>query len=188
MPAPIPERRIFEAAIEVIMDRGYAAATMAQIAVAADVGEATLFRRFEGKEHLLREALRHEVERFDQEAVVYSGDLRSDLERVVRGHHRLIRRRGKLLLEMMVELPRRPELNDVATIPFQGVAQITALLERYQVEGKLRGDRPWEATLTLLGPVVVYGAFKGLNPLLPATLEPREHVDLFLEGWQLGDR
>lgn len=188
MPAPIPERRIFEAAIDVIMDYGYAAATMTQIAAAADVGEATLFRRFEGKEHLLREALRHEVAQFAQEGVVYSGDLRADLERVVRAHRRLIRRRGKLILEMMVELPRRPELHDVAAIPFQGVAQITALLERYQAEGRLRGKRPWEATLTLLGPVVVHGAFEGLDPLLPATLEPQQHVDLFLRGWRLDER
>ena len=57
MPAPIPEERIFDAVIEVIIDVGYARATTAQIAEAAGIGEATLFRRFGNKDTLLKEAL-----------------------------------------------------------------------------------------------------------------------------------
>ncbi len=184
MPAPIPEERIFDAVIEVIIDVGYARATTAQIAEAAGIGEATLFRRFGDKDTLLKEALTFEVEQFTREAVAYTGDLRTDLERVVSTYNRLLKRKGRLISEMMNELPRRPELSEVAAVPMSGIGKVTALLQRYQDEGKLKGKKPWEATLALLGPVLVTSAFKGLNPLLPAVLEPKSYVEVFLSGWE----
>ena len=185
MPPAIPEKQIFDAVIEVIIDIGYASATTAQIAEAAGIGEATLFRRFGDKETLLKEALSFEVEQFAKEAVAYTNNLQLDLERIVRTYNRLLKRKGRLIFELMNEFPRRPELSDVATIPMNGMSQVTALLERYQKEGKLKGNRPWEATLALLGPVLVVGAFKSFNSLLPAMIEPKEHVEVFLNGWKL---
>jgi AcrR family transcriptional regulator len=185
MPAPIPEELIFEATVETIIDFGYASATISQIAEAAGIGEATLFRRFGSKESLLKDALKFEVEQFAREAVAYTGDLQTDLERIVRTYSRLLQRRGQLILEMINELPRRPELKEVAEIPLKGVGKVTDLLQRYQDEGQLKGDNAWEITLTLLGPILVTSSFKSLNPLIPATVEPKSYVERFLEGWRL---
>jgi len=184
MPAPISEERIFEAAIDTIVDYGYAGATIAQIAEAAGIGEATLFRRFTNKETLLREAMKFEADKFVQEGVKYTGNLRADLERITRSYNRLLRRRGRIFFVMLNELPRRPELGEVATTTMGAIAEVAALLGRYQAEGKLKGKAPWEATLALLGPVLVTSAFKNLNPLLPASLDPKTHVELYLRGWK----
>ncbi len=184
MPAPIPEERIFDATIDTIIDHGYAGATMGQIAEAAGIGEATLFRRFTNKETLLREAMKFEAVKFTQEGVRYTGHLEADLERVIRSYNRLLRNRGRIFFVMLNELPRRPELVEVAATTMGAVAEVTALLERYQQEGKLNGKAPWEATLALLGPVLVTSTFKNLNPLLPVSLDPKGHVERYLNGWK----
>lgn len=184
MPAEIPEDRILEAVRDVIFEQGYCGATTKQIAMTAGIGEATLFRRFGTKEALLLEALKLEVAQFTRDASVYTGNMQVDLERVVRTYNRLFKQRGFLMLEILVELRRRPELREVMQRPWEALTSVAALLERYQKEHKLQGNSPWDATLALLGPIIMTNAFKQLAPLLPTSIEPEEHVKRFLEGWE----
>ena len=184
MPAEIPEARILEAVRDVIFEHGYARATTKQIALAAGIGEATLFRRFGTKETLLLEALKVESAQFTREGVAYTGDVQADLERIVRTYNRLLKQQGLLMLELLVELPRRPELREIVQPPWDAMTSVTTILGHYQKEGKLRGNAPWEAALTLLGPIVLVTALKTLAPLLSASIEPKEHVKQFLEGWE----
>ena len=183
MPAEIPEERIFEAAIDTVLERGYTGATTKQIAEAAGISEMTLFRRFGTKDKLLRAALTFEAAKFIGEAIAYTGDVQTDLERVVRTYNRLLKKRGRIALELIAELPRRPELREVARIPQEAMVEIAALVGRYQREGKLQGNSPWQATLELLGPVFVINALKSVNPLLPASVDPRAVVERYLAGW-----
>ena len=96
MPAAVPEHRILDAAVQVIVECGYERATVAQIAAAAGVGEATLYRRFGDKDSLLREALQAEVNRFTTEAAGQTGDVVVDLERAVRAYMELMARRAPI--------------------------------------------------------------------------------------------
>ena len=67
-------------------------------------------------------------------------------KRVVSTYNRLLKRKGRLIFEMMNELPRHPELSEVAAVPMNGIGKVAALLQRYQDEGELKGSKPWEAT------------------------------------------
>lgn len=183
MPAEIPLERILDATIDTILEHGYAATTTKQIARTAGIGEMTLFRRFGTKDKLLEAALRHEAARFAQEGVAYTGNLHVDLTRVVHAYARLFKRRGRFVLELTLELPRRPELAGAMLGPQQAMQNVAQLLGRYQQEGRLQGDSPWEATLALLSPVLTLGAVKSIAPLLPAAIDPDIHVQRFIAGW-----
>ena len=95
MPKRIPEEQIFEAALSVMAERGYAGATTREIAAAAGINEVTLFRRFESKARLLRAAVEGEVSRLEAEHVTEpTEDVAADLERVCRFYAGLLQRRG----------------------------------------------------------------------------------------------
>lgn len=182
MPAEIPEERIFEAVIGTVLEFGYASATTKQIAERAGISEMTLFRRFGNKDKLLQTALRFETTKFIQEAVLYTGDLESDLERVIITYHRLLKEKGRVILELIVELPRRPGLRKSARIPQEGIAQVVELMARYQKEGRLKSDAPWQAALELLSPVFVIHMLHRVQPL-PAKVDAKKMVERFVSGW-----
>ncbi|MBF6328395.1 TetR family transcriptional regulator [Nocardia transvalensis] len=60
-PADATDARILDAAVVVLARRGTRAATMAEVAAAAGVGRATVFRRFAGKDELFERALTREI-------------------------------------------------------------------------------------------------------------------------------
>lgn len=183
MPDEIPETRILEAAIEMVTEHGYAGATTRRIAEAAGVHEVTLFRKFGTKDVLLREAIRLEAEKFETQAVHYTGDLEADLTALVAAYTDLVRRRGRFFGVMMAELPRRPELREVvAPVPMKVMKKITELLGRYQTEGQLRAGPPLEAAWALLSPIVMAGMASNVMPSMFPLPEPREHVRRYLES------
>ena len=53
------------------------------------------------------------------------------------------------------------------------------MVEHYQTAGILHGERPWDATLALLGPVLAGAALKRVNPELPTVIDPVEWVRVF---------
>jgi AcrR family transcriptional regulator len=174
---------MFNAAVEAVVQHGYAAATIKRIAEIAEVGEATLFRRFGTKEVLLREALRAEAATFAREAITYTGDLQADLTRVVNAYQQCLQRRGRLALSVLAELSRRPELREVMEAPAAAVAGVATLVSRYQSEGRLIGETPWEVLLPLLSPILLGSALRQLQPALPESFDAETHVERFLAGW-----
>lgn len=183
MPAEIPEEKMFNAAVEAVVQYGYTAATMKRIAEIAEVGEATLFRRFGTKEVLLQEALRAESTTFLREAITYTGDLQTDLVRVVNAYQQCLQRRGRLALSVLAELPRRPELREIMEAPAAAVASVAILIGRYQAEDRLIGETPWEVLLPLLSPILLGSALRQLQPTLPESFDAEAHVERFLAGW-----
>jgi AcrR family transcriptional regulator len=183
LPAAVPEQRILDAAVQVIVESGYERATVAQVAAAAGIGAATLYRRFGTKDALLREALRAEVNRFQNEAVGHTGDVEEDLERAVRAYVELMARRAPLILELVRVLPKSPQLAAMARLPADGIGEVVTMVERYQTAGVLRGERPWDATLALLGPVLAAAVLERVNPELPTVIDPGGWVRAFLRGW-----
>ncbi len=185
MPAPVPEEVILEAALDVWTQRGFAGATTKRIAQAANVGEVTLFRRFGDKIELLKAALQWEAERFARAAVSYSGDLEVDLAAIVNAYRGLLDRRGRLIVDFLLEAPRRQELQSVAPIPLGAITSIASVLSRYQAEGALRGSNPFEAVLALLSPMFMANLLQTAQPEIELVASPADRIADFLHGWQI---
>lgn len=183
--------RILEGARAAISEHGVLAVTVQQIAQTAGVGEASVYREFEGKEGVIRAALDElPVRRLVMGAL---GDLdappRDTLVAVV-----------ECLLEFST---REPEL--LRVIAFAGGAErryvrsvrrgqrsAMAALEAYLAaqlrKGTLRGAHPMQLVGALLGAAYAAGAqLRGARSSRAATPEvsarvAREIVDLFLGG------
>src|SRR6202034_2250042 len=79
----VADATMFDAALKVLAERGYAGATTRRIADAAGVNEVTLFRRFGDKRQLIRAAIHADIDRFANDGLTATGNLEADLIRVV---------------------------------------------------------------------------------------------------------
>lgn len=75
------QRKIMDAAMRLITEKGYSGATTKEIAALAGVNESTVFRRFSGKKEIVTEAMQLPEWNpgLDESDFVFSGDLKSDL-------------------------------------------------------------------------------------------------------------
>ena len=55
MPKIIDDEKVYQAALQVVIERGYARAKTKQIADAAGISEVTLFRKYENKAELIKQ-------------------------------------------------------------------------------------------------------------------------------------
>jgi len=184
MPKVIEDQQLFHAAIQTVIEHGYAGATTKQMAIAADVSEATLFRRYGSKMQLVTQAIASIIEQtgFDG-AAHYTGDVSADLLRVVQAYQDAVVTHGQFMAILLTEIPRHPEMENMIDTPFQLFQRIGDLLARYQSEGVLRQEDPLHALAGLLGPVV-FGSMmrmtKQRDRIPPVDLS--QHVDTFIHG------
>ena len=188
MPKIIADEDIYQAVIEVVRQHGFAGATTKQMAEAANVSEPTLFRKYESKMQLVKQAFGSVIEQTDFEAATrYTGEVRADLSRVVQAYEDSAIKHGHFIFMMLSEMPRYPELVDLFDTPFDIFLCIGKLMTRYQSEGILRGENPINAMAALLGPLIFSAMLRSARPndaLSPLDLE--RHVVLFLEGRCVG--
>lgn len=183
MARPITDQQILDAALDVIVQRGYTGATTREIAAAAGINEVTLFRRFGNKEKLMRAVVEQEAERFAAAGVKYSGNVEADLLRVVQFYHDLMATRGRVILAIINEIPRQPELGMIMQTPVRIFGEIAALLRRYQAEDLLVEEPPMEALAALVGPLFLGGVFGFLQPqLVEESFDSEALVRRFLRG------
>jgi AcrR family transcriptional regulator len=179
----ISDEQILEAALAEIAREGYAGVTTRRIAEAAGINEVTLFRRFGNKKNLLVAAVEKEAEEFTASGINYTGDLEADMLRIVQFYHDLAQNRGQVMVMLLSEVPRQPELLEVMQTPFSIIRKIGALIERYQREGALVQEPPLHAFAALAGPLFVGGIFGFVQPdLSDLTPDPAELVARFLNG------
>ncbi|TNE50498.1 MAG: TetR/AcrR family transcriptional regulator [Deltaproteobacteria bacterium] len=185
MPKRISEEQIFEATVEVVLEKGYTSATTRQIAERADMSEMTLFRRFGNKANLVMRAVSYVVEQNRVDAR-YTGDPFADLLHVVqhfqrRGKHRI----SRILPVILIEIPRHPELKDAMEAPFSNVMGVGALLMQYQAEGVLMQEHPLHAVAGLMGPLIILKMLHdaGSKHRVPE-MDLEAHVRSFLKGRQ----
>jgi AcrR family transcriptional regulator len=183
MPAAVDPIRILDSVLAVWREDGYQGATTRQVAALAGVSEMTLFRRFGDKAALFRAALDLEAERFAADAVAYTGSLSVDLERVVGAYAALLERSATIVLDVLLEAPRLPDLARIRPAPLAAIAQIAVIIARYQREGQLRPGAPVDAILALLSPVLMAALLRRAQPELAVPTPVRERVQLFLVGW-----
>ncbi|MEM9489644.1 MAG: TetR/AcrR family transcriptional regulator [Myxococcota bacterium] len=187
MPRSIPDEQVLEAAVDVMVNRGYAGATTRQIARAAGINEVTLFRRFGNKAKLLRAAVRREFERFvGDDGIACTGDVAADLEYVVRSYQSLLLRRGRLIPVLLAELPRQPDLRDIIEMPLALFSSVARLIEQYQERCVLGPGSPVAATSALLGPLLMPYLFGMSGVMEYESVDPAEHVQAYLRGRELG--
>ena len=184
MPKIIENETIYRAAMQAVMERGYAGATTKQIAEAARISEVTLFRKYDNKAQLIKQAIAEMARQFDFEAASrYTGNVADDLLRVVQTYQDSADKHGQFFYMMLSEIPRHPELGDLLDTPFDMVNHIGELLGRYQAEGVLKQEHPLHAVAGLLGPVISTNMIRNAradSPLPPNDLET--HVTHFLNG------
>jgi AcrR family transcriptional regulator len=131
-------RRILDAAVEVFSREGLAASTR-EIARVAGVNEATLFRQFESKDHLLTAVTRQVVDlqlralaRVDFEDF----NLRRDLTRLAKAYRRATTKYQAFIRTMMAQ-PAHPKL--AQQIMREVIEPLRAKYIAYLAEGQRRG-------------------------------------------------
>ena len=183
MARTIATEQILEAALDLITRHGYAGATTREMAAAAGINEVTLFRRFGSKKGVLMAAVELEAEKLSAAGLAYSGDLQADLLRVVRFYQQLMVQHGRLLVMLLSEAPRQPELLEAMQTPLAIIKKVEALVHRYQQEGLLVEEPPGQAFAALIGPLFLYGALGELIPdLMETPFDPDAHVHGYLQG------
>jgi AcrR family transcriptional regulator len=176
----VPERRILEAALQVWSQRGYFRATTKLIAAAAEVGEVTVLRRFGTKADLMKAALALEVGRFS-DSLSRSGDLRTDLIHLMKVYDYQLARRSRLVLDFVFEGPGNDELQRLAPMLIDALNGSTEIVSYYQRSGELLGNDPREATLALVGPLILRRERLQSGS---STSDVAGHVERFLLGWK----
>lgn len=155
MPKVIADIQIFQAAMEIIAQRGYAGATTRQIAEFAKVSEMTLFRKYDNKAELVKRAISALVEHTDfKSATQYTGDVRADLSRVLTAYQGTVIQHARFFFVLFAELRQTPEMADLFSQLMELFQSIGKLLARYQLEGVLKAEHPLHSVACLIGPLL----------------------------------
>lgn len=175
---------IYAAALEVLSREGVRGATTKEIARRAGVNEVTLFRRFGSKKQLIHEAIAAHAGTA-LKSVRHTGDLEADLVHLATEYDRALRDVGALLLTLLSEIPRDPELQAGLRGIDEVYGRIAGLLRRYQDEDVLREEPVDAMVMAFAGPVLM----SHLAPILPSTptrapFDAQRHVERFLTGRQ----
>ncbi|WP_420643542.1 TetR/AcrR family transcriptional regulator [Candidatus Leptofilum sp.] len=184
MPKIVTDSQVLEAVVQLIEANGYAGTTTKQIADIANINEVTLFRKYGSKAQLVKEAISYYADHSEVEtAVQYSGDLEADLRRVVMAYYGAAELHAKVFPIIMSEIARVPELRETAGVPLGIIAKIAHLLQRYQDEGKLRPENPFQAVGALLGPLIINTMVREAGVIdSEEIVDLDEHVVAYLYG------
>ena len=187
MPKIIDDENVYRAAMQVVIERGYARAKTKEIAEAAGISEVTLFRKYGSKAELIKQAITATAEQMDfTSACHYTGDVVADLERVVQAYQDLSAQHGQFITTLMGEIARHPELGDLLDAPLQLMEGVAALLARYQAEGILQPELPIQTVAALLGPLMIANMIRQANAAISLPpLEAARHVEFFMNGRRL---
>lgn len=184
MPKIIEDEKIFCAVMQVVSERGYASATTKQMADAAAVSEVTLFRKYENKAQLVKQAISFIVAKTDFASTArYTGDIHADLLKVVQAYQDIAVKYGLFFFALFSDLARHPELADSMGEPLIIFQSIGALIARYQTEGILKTEHPLHAVANLLGPLMYIATIR--REKLDISVPPVDlsnHVTNFLSG------
>lgn len=179
----VTDMRILDAVVATVLAHGYDGATTRQIAATAGINEATLFRRYGDKAAMVGAAIAAEVDAFAHAGPVYTGELEADLRRVVGFYAGIVADRGRLLVVLLAELPRRPELATVIREPLRVVIRVRGMLRRYHRDGLLAAQDPTAAMTDLIGPLILHAVVTHAAPrLISAPFDLDAHVREFLDG------
>lgn len=183
MPKAIDENRVFEASVELFVRHGYTGTKTKDIAQAAGVNEATLFRRYGSKVALLGKAIDHQWRDVPLAGLSASEDLEADLIIIVEAYLETNRLRGAIVPALLVELARSADLRAALGTALRNIGGLTAILQHHQAAGRLRPEEPMVTLTALIGPLMVHEMFRRAGVVANAApFESRGYVECFLEG------
>ena len=116
MPKVIEHNDVFRAAMEILSACGYEKSTTKNIADAAGIHEATLFRKYGSKFNLFEQAIKTQFLDVPLAQVAYTGDLQADLLSIIQAYLETSELMGNILPILLVEIPRNPELKNFLEI------------------------------------------------------------------------
>ncbi|MDO9084891.1 MAG: TetR/AcrR family transcriptional regulator [Anaerolineaceae bacterium] len=184
MPKIINDNQIFQAIIDTITEFGYSGATTRQIAETAGISEVTLFRKFTNKTTMVNLAIAAMVKNIDFEsATQYSGDIRSDLIRVIDAYQATAVLYSRFFMVILNEMKHNAEADHLMNAPSELLHHIGELIKHYQSERVLRKEHPLHAASGLLGPLIFTAMINSTKTetKIPA-LDLQFHIDCFLRG------
>lgn len=183
MPKIINEDDVFKAVITVLVAQGYDRATTSELAAAANMHEATLFRKYGSKVGLIEQAIEHQLSTTPLHYVSYTGDLRTDLLTILQAYVATVETYGEIMPMLLLEIPRHPELQNTLQTPLANIQGIMHILEQYQKEGFLKEEPSLTSVNVLLGPIMVNEMYRRVHAdLSAASIDLEEYVDAFLQG------
>ena len=189
MPKVIDAAAVFEATVLAFARHGYSAATTQEIARAAAINEATLFRRFGSKAALIEAALTHCLSRSPFARVQPGADVRADLVAIATAYAETYRAYGGAVMTLLAEVPRHPELGRVMAVLLPNLRNAAQIVAGHQAAGRLRPGDPMQMVGLLIGPVLAAGLWARTGVPLGAALPDAETVaDGFLAGHGTGPR
>ncbi|HEX2317245.1 MAG TPA: TetR/AcrR family transcriptional regulator [Thermomonospora sp.] len=151
------EAAIFEAVFDQIREVGYARLTMEGVAVAAQTGKAALYRRWNGKDELVRDALLHALP--DPAAVPVRGTVREDLLELLRCLRATVEAtQGATFQVLKAEAPEDGKSLLSSVVRGRVTDPLKDLIEAALRRGAERGEvRPAAVTrlVALVGPAMV---------------------------------
>jgi len=183
MPKVIDDKDVFRAAIDVLSACGYESATTKNIADAAGIHEATLFRKYGNKFNLIDQAIKAHFLDVPLAKVAYTGDLQADLLSIIKAYFETSEIVGNILPILLIVSPRNPELKSLLETPLKNITRVTNILEQYQEQNKIKQEPVLHSISVLLGPLMVRHLIKHTDLNLPIpSIVPQGYVENFLYG------
>lgn len=187
MPKIIDEAEVFKAVVALLVARGYERATTRDLAAAANMHEATLFRKYGSKVGLIERAIEHQLSSTPLHYVSYTGALRADLLAILQAYVETVEQYGEIMPMLLLEIPRHPELRGTLQAPLANIQGIMHILQRYQAEGLLKTESPLTSVYVLLAPIMVYEMYRRVQlDMSAAPIDLEEYVEAFLQGRKQG--
>jgi AcrR family transcriptional regulator len=179
---PVTDKTMFDAALQVLAERGYAGATTRRIADAAEVNEVTLFRRFGDKRQLILAAIHADIDRFASDGLAATGDLEADLIRVVEYYSNIYEHRDGLVGTLLLEGARNADVAALIQEPLGAMSRLGEIFAGYQRSGKMIQEPTEFAVQALLAPLLVMTILRRVTATEGALPDARTVVQRFLTG------
>jgi len=188
-PPPDARERILDAALELVGRHGLTDLPMDELAAAAGVSRATLYRLFPGKAALFAALVRTYS---PWEAVATAVEAMADappeevMPAVGRAMADAMEGRAGLLLRIVFELLRGdPDTVEGARRSMaRGLPDLAGYLDAQMAAGRLRRMDPVLAVQLLAGPILAHQLTRPLaESLVSAPMPPHEAVDQVVEAW-----
>jgi AcrR family transcriptional regulator len=180
--SPQSHQAIIRATLELLLEGGYGRLTMEAVRTRAGVGKATIYRRWQSKHELVRDAILYLHEDL---ATPDTGSLRGDYAELARMILASTERSGAATLapRLLAEAVDNPELHRIfyAHLVEPRRRATRGMLEKAVARGEIRNDVDLELVVDLLAGPVVYRLLitaGDLNSLFGA----EQQLDILLAG------
>jgi AcrR family transcriptional regulator len=179
---PVTDATMFDAALAVLAERGYAGATTRRIAEAAGINEVTLFRRFGDKRQLILAAIHADISRLSDNGLTTTGDIEADLIRVVEYYSDIYQHRNGLVGTLLLEGARNPNVAALIKEPLGAMSRLAEIFAGYQRAGQMVEEPTAFAVQALLAPLLVITLLQRVSSSEIGVPDARTVVQRFLKG------